>query len=92
MGLRYENAISGISLRSRIARAMAKTSRRGRAVRERALRGGLDDRTVGDRIGERDAELDRVGAGGFELFDDADGVAVAAGDVGDEAAAASLSA
>src|SRR5205823_2008768 len=58
-----------------------------RAVLQSALRGGLDDRAVGDRIGEGDAELDRVRAGLGEREDDIGGGAVAAGDVGDQAEA-----
>src|SRR5207244_12721481 len=59
----------------------------GRPALQRALRGGLNDRAVGDWIGERHAELDGVRAGIGEREDDVGRRSVAASDVGDEAAA-----
>ena len=54
------------------------------AALERALRARLDDRAVGHRIGERQAELDDVGAGVLQRVHQVDGaldVGVAGGDV-----------
>ena len=59
-----------------------------RARLERPQRRGLDRRAVGHRIGERHAELDHVGAGLRQPFEDRPrrgGVGIAGGDEGDEA-------
>ena len=86
-----------IEIRERDQRDFARRAHRvrdgedlahGRAALQRALRRGLDDRPVSDGIGERHAELDGVRAGIGQREDDVGGRAVAAGDVGDEAAAA----
>ena len=66
-------------------RGLGDDPRRRRAELERALRRLLDRRPVHHRIGERDADLDRVGAGvGDRAHDVEPLVAEPAGDVGHE--------
>ena len=57
------------------------------ALLERALRARLDDGAVGQRIGERHADLDDVGAGRLEPLqqrDAAHGIGMTGRDVGNE--------
>ena len=74
-----------LALRTHRPRDGENVVHRGSAL-QRALRGGLDYGAVGDRIGERHAELDGVRARLGEGKDDVGRGAVAARDVGDEAA------
>ena len=80
------NSSSGTSDCFRISRAIPARGQR-RAGAERALGRPLDHRTVGDRIGERHAEFDQVGAAAHQRRDQSGGAVgrrIAGGEIGDQ--------
>ena len=81
------NSSSGISDRRRISRAISSTLCSVVPALQRAFTGALDDRAIGNRIGERHAQLDQVRAAALERFNQCRRAVrrrIAGRDVGDE--------
>ena len=65
-GFRYVNSSSGISDCRRISRRDIQHLAHRRSGAKRAVGGSLNHGTIGDRVGEGNAELDQVGSATFQ--------------------------